>query len=232
MQLKAIDSLSPATFARRTISAQIHLGGLILALCLSANLIVTLPPLGFRGSLVVGLYLVCSVLVFGVSSVYHFWHDGYGMSEEVSRFFEHLDHATIYVFIASCYTALFFYTVDSVWGLRLIAATWIYAACGIAYTLARHALPRFLQHRYIYTASFAILGWIALVRAREVVAALNTRELLLFVVGSVAYTLGAVIYAMKLNWLRSRLLGYHEVWHLLVVLGWIAHFGMIQLLIK
>jgi len=51
------------------------------------------------------------------------------------------------------------------------------------------------------------------------------------IIGGVVYTLGAVIYATKIFNLIPGKLGFHEIWHIFVLLGATAHFISVMTLI-
>jgi hemolysin III len=224
--------LYDVSFWRRTRSAQIHALALLLAIILGMRLFLETYRYESNGWLIFAPYIIISPLLFGVSAVYHFWHDGIGMPPRWANYFEKLDHITIYSFIASCYTVLLHFTLDATWGNRLIWASWTYAIAGSLYTISHAYLPRILQHRYVYTASFVLLGWIVMIKISQVIDRLTFRETLYFLAGGLAYTFGAIIYALRLNFFGRSSFGYHEIWHLLVVMGWMLHHLMIVSLMQ
>lgn len=85
--------------------------------------------------------------------------------------------------------------------------------------------------RYVSTAFYVTLGWIALVPFAQMVGNLPVGALAMMVAGGVAYTIGAVIYASRcLNFWPNRF-GFHEIFHLFVMAGSITHFVMMMVYI-
>ena len=68
------------------------------------------------------------------------------------------------------------------------------------------------------------MGWIAVFLMGPLKIALSTQGLLLLIIGGVVYTIGAVIYATKPNFLKSKYLGFHEIFHIFIMLGTLTHF--------
>jgi hemolysin III len=73
------------------------------------------------------------------------------------------------------------------------------------------------------------VGWLALIAAWELVARLEPLPLVLLVLGGVLYTLGGVVYAIRRPNPWPRVFGYHEIFHLLVILGSTVHYSLIAI---
>jgi hemolysin III len=75
------------------------------------------------------------------------------------------------------------------------------------------------------------MGWISILAARQM-AGIPLGALIWLIVGGVIYTLGAVVYATKIfNFVPGKF-GFHEVWHLFVIGGALAHFISVFLLMN
>ena len=78
--------------------------------------------------------------------------------------------------------------------------------------------------RWLSTSIYVLMGWIAVFLMGPLKIALSTQGLLLLIIGGVFYTIGAVIYATKPNFLKSKYLGFHEIFHIFIMLGTLTHF--------
>ena len=124
------------TFMRRTVAAQLHLVGSLLAI---AGLVVLIShSLEVEDRIHVWACLVfsaTSILVFAVSTIYHFVSDGYRVSKRLESRLEDLDHISIYLFIAGTYTPFILNVISPTWNARLLILIWSIAIAGISYTL-------------------------------------------------------------------------------------------------
>lgn len=210
---------------KRTIAAQSHFLGCVAAII---GMIILLnysslrpTPNHFWACLVYGL---TSVLVFATSAIYHLLHDGFRISPALANRLENLDHFAIYLFIAGTYTAMLMNAVANPWANILLAAIWIIAVLGVLYTHHKPRLPRWAQHRFVYTSLFLAMGWLIVFRIQEVVHNLSTTALVFLVLGAASYSIGAVIYATKRPRLFENVFGFHELWHVMVLLGYGFHY--------
>jgi len=216
------------SFLRRTIAAQLHLLGCFAALVglLILQQCVLHKAHGFHiyACLIFGM---TSIFVFGVSTIYHFMSDGFGISEKLEQRMEDLDHVSIFLFIAGTYTPFFFNAISEPLNQSLLWLIWSVAAAGIAYTLLRPKLPSWARHRFVNTGIFVLMGWIFLVYLGEAVAHMSAASFFNLIAGGVAYSVGAVIYATKRPNLFSGVFGFHELWHLMVLMGFGFHYFMV-----
>ena len=70
------------------------------------------------------------------------------------------------------------------------------------------------------------MGWLALVGFREILAALPVGAIIFLVLGGVVFTLGALVYATQAMNFFPGVFGFHEVWHIFVIVGCLCHFVM------
>ena len=219
---------SPFSFFRRTVAAQIHALALLLVFGGMAALLPAARAEGSTHFWACLVFLVTGSLLFLTSSVYHFLYDGYEISSWLEHFFEDLDHYCIYLFIAGTYTPVIINLVASPWRTYLLAAVWVIAALGIAYTKLKRHLPPALQSRGVYTGLFLLMGYLIVVRAGEIYARLSPTQLSLFAGGVLAYSLGTVCYVTRRPNFIVGIFGYHELWHLAVLVGAALHFFFIR----
>ncbi|MEK6774573.1 MAG: hemolysin III family protein [Bdellovibrionota bacterium] len=215
-------------FLQGTVAAQIHFIGFIAAffglyflIKLSSN---NPDPKHYWGNLI---YLFTAMLVFGTSSLYHFLKEGFYISDRTKDWFEDLDHFSIYLFIAGTYTPFLINVVAEPWQTRILILVWIIAIIGIFYTYYRPRLPRWAQSRLVYTGLFLLMGWTISIRISEILEKLSAVETSFLLMGAMCYTVGAVIYALKKPNLFPGIFGFHELWHVAVLLGALFHYFLI-----
>ncbi len=167
-----------------------------------------------------------SLLVFGlstielytVSAIYHvgWWK---GRRRTVLRA---LDHANIFVLIAGTYTPICVNVLSGWVRVALLAVIWTLALVGVVGAVFTLRLPR-----WVSTALYIIMGWVALISAPVLIQLLPWEAIGLLVGGGVLYTVGALFYALKRPNPFPRVFGYHEIFHLFVIAGGSAFVFMI-----
>ncbi len=162
------------------------------------------------------------IVLYGASSLYH-WVKA---APRVELILKKIDHISIYFLIAGSYTPVFYYGLDGVWKWSMLVSVWTLAVIGMMMKVWWIHLPR-----YVSTAFYVTLGWIAVVPFVKLAGSLPVGALVLMVAGGVAYTIGAIIYATKrLNFFPNKF-GFHEIFHLFVSAGSIVHFVMVAVYI-
>lgn len=172
-------------------------------------------------------FLISGFLVFAVSSTYHFLHDGWSISTRLALLLEDLDHFSIYLFIAGTYTPVLLNGVTSWWRNPLLIAVWTIAFLGILYTATKSRLPQWLRGRALSTSLFVVMGWTLILRLGEVGHNITSWQAFYLVGGVIAYSAGAIVYALQRPRLLEGFFGYHELWHLLVLTGAGLHYGLV-----
>jgi len=187
-----------------------HSIGLLLAV---ASLPILLQFSAQRGSAadVVGasLFSATMILLYLVSTLYHALPAG-----RAKQWFNRLDHAAIYLFIAGSYMPYLLGVLRGPWGWTLFGIVWGAATLGVVAKLFNR-LRRPLWSTGLYLA----MGWVALIAAVPLFERLAAPELTWLVAGGLAYTAGAVVFHFD-----SKLRYGHFVWHLFVLAGTACHF--------
>lgn len=201
---------------RDPVSCVTHLAGAAAAILITIFLTgKALVDPGITAATVWSCFLFgCSLIaLYTASSVYHYSN----LPPEKRILLRKLDHAMIFILIAGTYTPIllnYLPTPENVWFTLFI---WIFAAAGIAVKLLWFSAPRWLQ-----TALYVIMGWMILVRP-SVFHIIPPIAILLIAGGGVSYTIGAVIYALKKPVTPWFGFGFHEIFHLFVLLGSLLH---------
>lgn len=168
--------------------------------------------------------IVASAAIFGLSlvalytasAVYHY----ITATPKITKVLRKLDHSMIYVLIAGSYTPVlvcYYPPSDRIW---MLAAIWMIALCGIGVKLFWFEAPRWL-----YTGFYLMMGWFVLLNLSPL-ANLPMGALVLLAGGGIAYTVGGIIYGLKRPVISSAF-GFHELFHLFVLLGSLMHYFMV-----
>jgi hemolysin III len=125
----------------------------------------------------------------------------------------------IFVFIAASYTPVAILVLED--GVRwiVLAIVWVGAALGVAFSVAWVNAPR-----AVCAALYVGLGWVAVICLPQLISALPLIPLLLIATGGLLYTAGAVIFALGRPNPWPRTFGFHEIFHVFVILAAVAHF--------
>jgi hemolysin III len=181
--------------------------GLIILIALGWNSLVKTISLGIYG--------ISLILLFAASAAYHMVKAGPRIIANLRK----LDHAAIYLLIAGTYTPICAIMFTGFWRWGLLAIIWSLAAIGIIAKMFIMNAPRWLS-----AGIYLLMGWLCIIAVGEMLRVLPTGALIWLLAGGVIYTLGAVVYITKtLDFLPGKF-GFHEVWHIFVILGALAHF--------
>jgi len=199
---------------REPVNGLTHLGGAIAAFFGQVALLI----IGWSGTakiiaaLVYGLSLIA---LFSASATYHLLKS----KPRVISILRKLDHSAIYLLIAGTYTpfCLLAFTGFFRWGL--LAIIWTIAVIGIFLKVALGRLPR-----WVNASVYVVMGWLCISAIGQMTHALTPFALSWLAAGGVIYTLGAVIYTTKIFNFSPGRFGFHEVWHIFVLLGALAHY--------
>jgi hemolysin III len=144
----------------------------------------------------------------------------------VTAVLKRIDHVTILFAIAGSYTAVTVLALDGASERTLLVFVWTAAVVGAA-------LRMFWLHapRSVVAAVYLVVGWSALIEIGAISESLNAIDLTLMVVGGGLYTVGAVVYAAKRPDPWPRHFGFHEIFHLLVVMAATAHYVLVMRLL-
>jgi hemolysin III len=136
-----------------------------------------------------------------------------------------LDHGAILLLIAGTYTP-FCLLLGGLTGSALLWVIWTGAALGLVRAILWPRAPR-----PIVAAIYVLLGWVVVPVLPALLARLGPHALALLGAGGLVYTLGAVVYATQRPDPIPRVLGYHEVFHAMVVAAAALHFAVVAMAI-
>ena len=202
---------------REPVSGLIHLVSAGLALAGLALLLIVSRGEALK-QLSVGIYGFSLVLLFSASAIYHLVPGG----EHATRRLRKFDHAAIYVLIAGTYTPICvnFFSGTLQWGFLVLI--WVMALAGAVVKLFVINAPR-----WVTAGIYLVMGWMAVLVIKPMLAVIPTGGLLWMLAGGMLYTIGAVIYITKKLDFLPGVFGFNEVWHVFVTLAALCHFIMV-----
>jgi hemolysin III len=161
------------------------------------------------------VYGVSLIFLFSASATYHMVQ----VKDRALEIFRKVDHAAIYVLIAGTYTPFCVNAFDGFWKWGMLSIIWTLAVIGIVIKVFIIRSPRWLN-----AGIYVVMGWLSIAAIGEMLDALPAWVLIWMLIGGVTYTLGAVVYITKIFNFKPGVFGFHEVWHIFVLLAAIAHF--------
>lgn len=155
------------------------------------------------------VFASCVAVCFGSSALYHrpTWQP------RARSWLARLDHAGIYLLIAGTYTPFGLLVLSRNWAIPVLGIVWTGALIAIGLKLFRPNLPK-----RVSAAIGLALGWVAMSAVTQFLK-LPVAGLALVLAGGLAYTVGAIIYALRRPDPFPRVLGYHELFHLLTIVA-------------
>lgn len=164
---------------------------------------------------------ITAFILYTSSTIYHL----FGKPASEIGYLRKIDHASIYLLIAGTFTPFCILVVNNTLGLIILIVVWILAIIG---TTAMF-FNSFWKHfpRWAATGLYVLMGWIAVFMIYPM--RFYPDILLWIFIGGLFYTIGAVIYAIKKPNLFKGF-GFHELFHIFVLLGTISHFIAIYLI--
>ncbi|MDD3706025.1 MAG: hemolysin III family protein [Clostridiaceae bacterium] len=157
------------------------------------------------------------ILLYTASSIYHLLV----VSEKGTRILRKIDHMMIYVLIAGTYTPVCLIPLRGGWGWSLLISIWSIAMVGVILKVLWFNAPRWL-----YTFFYLLMGWLIVIAFIPLVRTMPMAAMLWLIAGGLLYTVGAIIYGTKWPRLKSKVFGFHEVFHIFVLYGSFCHFWM------
>lgn len=196
----------------------IHAGTFPIAIALGVILIVLANGVAAKVSSAV--FVMSSLLLFGVSALYH----RVNWNLPTKKLFKRLDHANIFLLIAGSYTPITVLALPQSKAVLVLSLVWGGALLGIGFRVFWITAPRWL-----YVPLYIILGWAAVMFMGDLYQA-NPAMMLLIIAGGLCYTVGAVFYALKRPNPFPGKFGFHEIFHTLTLLAFLCHWTAIFLI--
>jgi len=162
--------------------------------------------------LIYGISMVC---LYTASTLYHCLNTSVPVRIALRKY----DHCSIYLLIAGSYTPICLTALKDCGGPNLLASVWALAIAGIILTIAKLSIPR-----WMCSAIYLFMGWLAIFAIVPIYRTLPLQGFFWLLTGGLLYTAGGVLYALKWPGRNNPRFGCHEIFHVFILLGSIAHF--------
>ncbi|MDO5136373.1 MAG: hemolysin III family protein [Eubacteriales bacterium] len=163
------------------------------------------------------IFILTMILLYAASTIYH----SVDSTEKVNRRLRKIDHMMIFIMIAGSYTPVCLIVLHNTIGYALCALVWATAILGIVFKAFWVTCPK-----WVSSLLYIGMGWLCVLAFVPIFHSLPRAGFGWLLAGGIIYTIGGVIYALKLPIFNSRHknFGSHEVFHVFVMLGSICHF--------
>jgi hemolysin III len=161
------------------------------------------------------IYGFSLVLMLAASAAYHL----VDARPRLATILRTLDHSAIYLLIAGTYTPICLRFLTGFWGWGLVAIIWSLAIIGIGVKVFILNAPRWLT-----AGLYLAMGWLATAGMREMLVHVPAGALVWLLAGGLLFTVGAAVYISRRPDLVPGVFGFHEIWHVFVILGCLSHY--------
>lgn len=203
-------------------SALTHFIAMVLAAASAAPLLIKAAHgmnSAYMGAFIV--FIVSMICLYSASTIYH----TLDISEQVNRILRKVDHAMIFVLIAGSYTPICLIVLPKSIGLPLLITVWAITILGTIFKICWITCPH-----WVSSVMYIGMGWLVVFAFSSIIQGMTHEAFMWLLVGGIIYTIGGIIYALKLpllakfNWKNF---GNHELFHCFVMLGSFCHFIMV-----
>lgn len=199
-------------------SAITHFIGMLMAIFAAIPLLIKAAHEPGRIYIIsISIYAVSLILLYTASTTYH----TFDRSKKVNTILKKLDHMMIFVLIAGSYTPICLLVLGGKTGTILMGIVWGIAILGILIKAFWVYCPK-----WVSSVLYIGMGWTCVLAFTQILNSLTPAAFGWLLAGGIIYTIGGVIYALKLPIFNNRHknFGSHEIFHLFVLGGSICHF--------
>ncbi len=183
-------------------------------LAIPAGVVLTIGASGVRASVSMAVFAFGAVTMLGVSAIVHSRDWSAKRVEALVR----LDHSAIFVMYATTATPIALLGLHGRVSTWMMVVVWAAAAGGVvAEWIPAHPPAG------VVNAVYLSLGWSMMVFVPWLLKDLTVGQLVLLFVGGGVYTVGAVVVGSRHPDPWTNTFGYHEIWHVLVVVAVLLH---------
>ncbi|MDQ0256536.1 hemolysin III [Evansella vedderi] len=205
------------TFIREPMNGFTHLAGAILSFWALLAMVIkaSITTTSFMAISSVIVFGISMMLLYSASAAYHMVI----AKDKVIAFLRRIDHSMIYILIAGTYTPFCLITLSGPTGWVLFSIIISLAVVGVIFKMVWFHCPRWLS-----TSIYIAMGWIVVFFSKPLTEVLHENGMTLLIIGGILYTIGGIIYGLKPKFLSFKYMGYHEIFHIFILLGSAAHF--------
>lgn len=199
-------------------SAITHFIGMMMAVFASTPLLIKAARQPDKIHMIaLGIFITSMILLYAASTIYH----TVDFSEKVNKLLKKIDHMMIFVLIAGTYTPICIIALPQPLGIRLLSLVWGIAIIGIIVKMFWVTCPKWFS-----SVLYIGMGWTCVLAFTQILNSLPTAAFGWLLAGGIIYTIGGIIYALKLPIFNAKhqYFGSHEIFHLFVMGGSICHF--------
>ena len=200
-------------------SALTHFIGIIYSLILTP--VILCKALVLHGDPVtvisITIFMISMILLYTASTLYH----TFGVGEHYIPLLKKLDHCMIFILIAGSYTPVCLISLRNLGGIPLLLCVWGFGIAGVIFKMCWCTHPK-----WISSVIYIGMGWSCIFAIPTLYRVLPVSAFMWLLAGGLLYTAGGVLYALKLKAFNNRFkdFGSHEIFHVFVMLGNLAHF--------
>ncbi|MEE1258436.1 MAG: hemolysin III family protein [Lachnospiraceae bacterium] len=198
-------------------SAITHFIAWLLAVIATSPLIIKAGNSSSLATLAMVIFSASMILLYGASTAYH----SVAVSDKILRIYRKIDHMMIFVLIAGSYTPVCLIVLGGKMGYTLLTLVWGIAIVGMTVKAFWITCPKWFS-----SAIYIAMGWTCVLVFGTLWSTLPHAAFAWLLAGGIIYTIGGIIYALKLPLFNSihKNFGSHEIFHLFVMGGSICHF--------
>ena len=163
------------------------------------------------------IFILSMIGLYAASTIYH----TLDISPKINKLLRKIDHMMIFILIAGTYTPVCMIVLGDKTGWTMLTLVWGIAIVGILINALWITCPKWFSS-LIYIA----MGWVCILAITKILSSMPRAGFMWLLAGGIIYTVGGIIYAMKLPFFNSRhrYFGSHEIFHLFVMGGSLCHF--------
>ena len=206
-------------------SAITHFIGMLMAIFAAVPLLIKAAHEPSRIYVIsLAIYSASMILLYAASTTYH----TFDISAKINTILKKWDHMMISVLIAGSYTPICLLVLKGKTGLILLASVWSFAIVGILIKAFWVYCPK-----WISSILYIGMGWTCVLAFTQILNSMSRTSFLWLLTGGIIYTVGGIIYALKLPIFNSKHknFGSHEIFHLFVMGGSMCHFVVMYALL-
>lgn len=206
-------------------SAITHFIGMLMAIFAAVPLLIKAANEPSRIYIIsITVYAFSLILLYAASTIYH----TFNKSERVNTILKKIDHMMISILIAGSYTPICLLVLKGKLGVILLSVVWGIAIVGILIKAFWVYCPK-----WISSVLYIGMGWTCVLAFTQILNSLSPAAFGWLLAGGIIYTIGGVIYALKLPIFNTKhkYFGSHEIFHLFVMGGSVCHFILMYVFI-
>ena len=199
-------------------SAITHFIGMLMAIFAAVPLLIKAAHEPGRIYIIsIAVYAVSLILLYAASTTYH----TFNRSEKINTVLKKIDHMMIFILIAGSYTPICLLVLKGKTGIILLSIVWGIAILGIVLKAFWVFCPK-----WVSSVLYIGMGWTCVLAFTQILNSMSPAAFGWLLAGGIIYTIGGVIYALKLPLFNNRHknFGGHEIFHVFVMLGSACHF--------